>query len=710
MDKTVFLISDRMWQEVLSLVPISIWTEPPSQQPLCIATAIIHAAWVEKDDADVRGTIQFLSEDGSVCFGELRGIEYRALHPLRSPCPLVIQLSGPFDQPESLLIVEMEGGTRSVLSLPQLSLREGEEKTLYAATDGSTYADVGLQTLVLAGPDRPVQKVPTLVYHQEANGIDVDSTLHFLRRYLGRSSEAKIIHIGPLTAKLSVLLVNHCELQEQQIEPVENVRVLQAKEDEVNTWVIVARDDYRSGLVAAPFASLHHALLLFLDAGNLADYEDMTAEGKEVYLIGDIDEQVKDHLRSQAETLACHTCEEIQQFYLAQTQTDKIILVNPDDLHLQFEESNPALLDATRGDIIYCFYSKTSLVAPFLAAAKYELILPISSTHHEAIDRFLEEMIQRWNIRAQYLTIVASPEAIPMAIPIGKHPNMSIKMWVELDSRYYASLGINKAKVDLAVGRLFGITVSDCSSYVARSLFFDDLEPPPDRRALLVLTEDKIYRDGQADTTKSVDELETHLATKYYTQQIKKQFDDDELWKYLDDEVFDQVEEIWERYQKAALILYAGHGTYDGFFGVITSADLQQNQMYLSFPVIIGVACNTGGYEHLKDEVEESGDPGPRLTDLFVAQNIRRGAMGQQCAVAYAYWHEECDELLQGLYVEELTLGEAFRQAKNAELKRNEDDPSFVNLTAGKVKGDPHFVLVGDPTFRPKRASHPGNV
>lgn len=717
MDKTVFLINDRKWQDVLSLVPISIWTEPPSQQPLLIATPIIHAAWVEGDDADARGTTQFLSEDGSVCFGELRGTEYRALHPLHSPCPLVIRLSGPFDQPESRLIVETEGGTRSVLSLPQLSLHEGEEQTLYVAADGSTYADASLQTLVRAWPDRPVQKVPTLVYHQEANGIDVDSTLHFLRSYLGRSSEAKIIHIGPFPAGLKELLDSDLELREQQTEPVESVRALQAKEDDIDTWVIVARDDYRSGMVAAAFASLHHALLFFLDANNLADYENMTADGKKVYLIGDIDEQVKEHFRSQAETFACYTREEIQQFYLAQTLTDKIILVNPDDLKLEVEEYNPILLNVMQGKIDKV-YGKMSLVAPFLAAAKHELILPISSTNPYTIDYLLDDFVKETDeslgIKMQYLTIMASPEAIPMAISIGEHKTRSGDVWVELDGRHYASLGRNEAEIDLAVGRIFGITVSDCSAYVARVLFFDDMHRQPDKLALLIMTEAKVYENGVVKTVSTANELRKYMTNEYWTPDVKAQFDD--FWEYLGEEALDlaketsdpnQIEKVKcfrERYQKATLILYIGHADCNGVRGIIDTTEPYYREMYLNFPVIIGAACLTGAYEWVKRD-QKCSPKEYKLTNLFAAQNIRRGAMGQQCAVDYAYRHEECDELLRGLYVEGLTLGEAFRRAKNAELKRDEESPHFSNWTDHKVKGDPHYVLVGDPTFRPKRDS-----
>jgi hypothetical protein len=764
MGKTVYLIADRKWQDVLSLVPISIWTESPSRQPL-LTTAITRVAWREEDNADAQGTIQFLSEGGSVCFGELRGAEYQALTRSHSPCPLAIRLSGPFDQPESRLDLEMEGGIWSVLSLPQLSLRAGEERTLHVATDGSTYADDGLQTLVQAQPDRPVQKVPALVYHQEANGIDVDSTLHFLRGYLGQTSEATIIHIGPFPAGLPALLTDLCE----RTRKAESVRALQKakeKEDNIDTWVIVARDDYRSGLVAAAFASLHHAFLFFLDADNLADYEDMSAGGKKVYLIGDIDEQVKEHFKSQAETLESYTCEETQQLYLSQTLTDKIILVNPDDLKLEVEEYNPILLNVLQGEI-HRVYGRMSLVAPFLAAAKHELILPISSTNPYTIDYFLEGFVKATaksrGIKMQYLTIMASPEAIPMAISIGEHRNLSGDVWVELDGRHYASLGQNEAEIDLAVGRIFGITISDCSAYVARVLFFDDLHRQPDKAALLIINTvylaiDKYWTpDVRAQFGGSWKcfgflfsiklDLQSDLENRHPSSDLRQQFEkhdillsdsdndvsittekEGSLWRISDigrDQMYivkrirdkemlniycfgekasARAEEIRECYRDATLILYIGHADCNGVREIIDTTEPYYREMYLNFPVIIGAACLTGAYEWIKRDQRCRSDR-YKLTNLFVAQNIRRGAMGQQCAVSHAPWHEECDELLQGLYVTGLSLGKAFQEARNAEFRRHRENPDYDNATSGKIWGDAHYVLVGDPTFKPKRDS-----
>jgi hypothetical protein len=38
-----------------------------------------------------------------------------------------------------------------------------------------------------------------------------------------------------------------------------------------------------------------------------------------------------------------------------------------------------------------------------------------------------------------------------------------------------------------------------------------------------------------------------------------------------------------------------------------------------------------------------------QLSNLFAVQNIRRGAMGQQCSVDLAYYHQQTDELLHDI-------------------------------------------------------------
>jgi hypothetical protein len=177
-------------------------------------------------------------------------------------------------------------------------------------------------------------------------------------------------------------------------------------------------------------------------------------------------------------------------------------------------------------------------------------------------------------------------------------------------------------------------------------------------------------------------------------------------------------EQLRQDFLQASLILYTGHADCNGFSPAIDVVHHYTAGTLLNFPIIMGIGCYTGAYEWLRRRqlvqqeigavagiLAAPGQPDPSaylLTNLFVLQNLRRGAMGQQCAVDLAYFHEESDDLLRGLYVEGLSLGEAFRRAKNAEyIRLSMEQSRRVNSTAGKVRGDAQYVLIGDPTFVP---------
>jgi len=82
--------------------------------------------------------------------------------------------------------------------------------------------------------------------------------------------------------------------------------------------------------------------------------------------------------------------EKLQQKYVDETHTDKIMLVNPNDLNIKvIEEFQPE----KSGNPIYEIYSKTSLAAPILASAKHEVIISTTATDYREIDSFIEEKV-----------------------------------------------------------------------------------------------------------------------------------------------------------------------------------------------------------------------------------------------------------------------------------------------------------------------------
>jgi hypothetical protein len=592
----------------------------------------------------------------------------------------------------------------------------GKVRAVFMVSD-QCWQDV-LSLVPIAIRPGETRRLPVLIYHQEGDAIDVDATLHFLDSYLssneGGRSDALVVHVGDLSLGVQPTLVKvleeHCGIGRNQIRQISPIWRLQQLYQDVRTGVIIARDDYQTGLIAAPFAALQRAHLCFLDAETLRGYEAFLGGLGTIYLVGQLDGQVCDFLDSLSSTqIHRMTSEQVRREYAEQVQTDKIILVNPDDLGLYYEEPNSTLLERTSGEIRY-LYGGCSLVAPFLAAAKQEVIMPTRCTDWQAIDALLYEAITDWKPEPRFLTIVASPEAIPMSIPAEGER----KGRVEVDGRCYSSKQ-NWGGMDLAVGRIFGITVSDCSAYVARVLFFEELERPRECRALFVslqVTRTTLNRDGSARIERlfSREAMERHLSAHCWTAEVRKLFDSCSFVCGSNRVLRKSDEDDIERcYPEASLILYTGHASSEGFALAMNTSKLvrmaKQGTYLDGFPVIFGVGCRTGAYALVKAAIEAANNLDgnkPRLANLFVAQNIRRGAMAQQCSVGDAYWHDEFDDLLRAVYVEEHPIGEAIQIAKNSERSLfNGKEGGLDNFTDYKYDGDPHYLLVGDPTFVP---------
>jgi hypothetical protein len=775
-----YIIDDRNWQEVLSLVPLAVWSEPPSRQPLCLdhitaagwgahdlnirgpgqplSAAQDSIRWQSENDA---GPVDFVTGDRLIPLGRLRGARYQRLRKVRQPVPLALCFVGPMEIPRRHLWLKLQQGSPHQIALPFIRLKAGHKMTLYVATDGSTYRDARLRKLAQAGPARAVHKAPVLVYHREEQASDIEAPRQFLRTYLARFPATHVTHIGqapealrdgfflpPGAREINAVL----EIQQQ---------VLEENAGDGNLMIVIAAaDDYAVGLIAAVFAALRHALLFFIDQKNIGRYQRMAAliQDKQVVCVGGVADEVKALLGIEQAT--CYSDAELRQLYLKETLTQKLILVNPADNFSQFVVTEE---NAVVGINLHAFFGSLSLIAPFLAAAKHELILPVFSTNPHTIDQDIEAFVRKmetdWKVQAHYLTIFASPEAIPMAMSLGWHTFPYGDIWVELDSRYYGSLGANADEVDLAVGRICGITTSDCSAYVARVLFYDVLRrpaAPTDRSALFILAHDVVIKEDMAPqavapimftTLTKADELRARLFDRHLQSDVAACFDRRDIYlseKYLPEQptrrrksrsadAAQNLVELRRKFQTADLILYIGDAYYNGYQSMDTPW-FYSEQVQLNWPIIVGVGCLTGAYDWVRreqhmqlsaqklaagwlDEVRAkaalAGAPLPyvldaeqhspetfKLTDLFALQALRRGALGIQCAVDFAYFHEESDDLLRALYVEGLSLGEAFRRAKNAEYLRLPPAKSqVVNATDGKLRGDAQYILIGDPTF-----------
>ena len=265
----------------------------------------------------------------------------------------------------------------------------------------------------------------------------------------------------------------------------------------------------------------------------------------------------------------------------------------------------------------------------------------------------------------------------------------------EVDGRYYGS-SVNYGKQDRAVGRIFGVSTSDVSAYIARDLFFDDIKPQK-KEALLIVREDHQKETSGHETDGLT--LYNYATSNYWMGDVPKQFDDVHFYAGADTgaeqapAVNMNIPEVQGLYDDCYLILYSDHGGSQGFGNVVNSGVLRTNDATLLPSIILDIACATctptWGY-----------DPewGPRSDEgvTFCMENIRRGAMVYMGAVDLSYWHRMFDNILKGAFVDGKTIGEIYLEARNEE---------YTNCAAGQPPwpcGDTYYALIADPTFKPR--------
>jgi len=298
--------------------------------------------------------------------------------------------------------------------------------------------------------------------------FDADSIIYFMQQY----NAGKVTIIGETPQELDNLLIAEPELgaginqnQVQRIKP----------EDYLNYWVsyedvVYVEDNYELGLMASIYASLINAPLII--QGISLDI-DKNFEDKNIICVGNVNKNCDES----------YSLDELQKKYVDMTNTDKIVLVNPNDLNIKVEE---LFQPEKSANPIYEIYSKTSLASPILASAKHEVIFSIKldslnddskevdvTNRVYVIDDYLKQKVNSLNIGQGYLTILSSPDGIES------------RYYYEIDhSGNYLLSNADTAKysssdddflIEFATGRIFGISISDVSSYISRSIFNDQI-------------------------------------------------------------------------------------------------------------------------------------------------------------------------------------------------------------------------------------------
>ena len=397
-DKELFLISDKNWKDVLPFVSASVWTGDEldcqrgynTPEDVCVYPMLIY----HEEENFVPFIDDYISEVKINCGTE--GISFK------------LKLK---DSQDNFIAESDSHIPTKNYELHSFTFNTpiNKEEMYKIESSGTDHCGFGVGNPYVFGEysKEPSYDLSMEIFGDDSISIfDIDSSIYFMQQY----SPDRVSVIGQTPQGLDNLLVAEPELgaglSGDQIQRI-------GVENYLDYWssygdVVYVEDDYELALLASTYASLINAPLVI--EGSEPVGLDMV--GRNVACVGSptgmsCDEQ--------------YGLEELQQKYVEMTDTDKIILVNPNDLDIKVDE---VFLPEKSPNPIYEIYSGTSLVAPILASAKQELIL--TNSLEESID-FTDQMrnniissdilirdkIILYDFNPKYLTIMATPSVIP---------------------------------------------------------------------------------------------------------------------------------------------------------------------------------------------------------------------------------------------------------------------------------------------------------
>ncbi len=488
-EREVFLISEKNWKDIMSLVPLTVWTGKEdcrkgygTPEGVCVYPSLIYheennffdgnepsnyndenyymldlgtywQEFVAKENKIANLRLYMLPNYETKFYVEIRDSSDNLI--FRSDIIKIDYESYEVDIPVSanlrigekykifINIIDMSNPAYPEEDLTLLTITNSGE---YSAGESSIGKDTDFTFMVEYTP-------------QEATGYDVDSIIYFMQQL----PPSRLTIVGRAPQNILNLVASYPEnsvgagLQAHQVQQI-------TPSDYFSYWnekgkIVYVEDDYEKALMAATYASLHNSPLV-VQGSVLDDSEDCgndpcVFDSKYVILVGDVD--------CPENALFCEKSD-IEKKYLASIELDKIIFVNPADLDIFYRQEGGFTPDKIP-DPIYDLYGKTSLAAPFLASAKHEIIISAGGDNYVEFDNSLKSKINSLKIYPTYLTVMASPLAIPYKTNIGH----------AIDTTEYADFNSDKHP-DVGVGRIQGMTISDVSSYIARVLFYDNLE------------------------------------------------------------------------------------------------------------------------------------------------------------------------------------------------------------------------------------------
>jgi len=647
-NKELFLISSENWQDVLGLVPVTTWTE--GSEVIKYPSLIYYEENLEE--------LQI-----GISYGNPTGMnnEYIPYYPRyflyykRESDYGAEWINGEIFSEEFCNSEDSEGLLPVGLSINKEFISYGESAQLLVrfkncGGSGDTLEWVKLEDWPYSGfisldeyllePNEELEPGEEIILEFNLtsetlmeSSWDLDSNIYFIQQY----SPNRVTVVGEATQEIINLLTADrpfgAGLNPNQIQTINPTQYTSYWDNYYD--VVLVDDNYELALIASTYASLKNAPLV-LDEQNF-DFTD-----KHITIIGNLDCP-----QEASDCIFYETKEDLQQEYLALTNTNKIILTNYNDLNIVSPEN---FLPEKSASMIYELYSKNSLAAPFLASAKHELILNTNSIGWESVDNFIDTSILNLDFSPEYLTIIASPNAIEMSYEKiypwgGKNNFHSVDAW------QYSNINDGDLFLDLAVGRIFGLTISDTSSNIARSLFYEETT---------INTNDLLVTRGSPAST---------MAAEVYTM--------GKVLEYIGYNALITPEETnppdWKN---KFFISYNDHGGPS--WAGISSSEIPS----LDNSFITTMACATCAF---KKAIYKN--------DLFCSNAIRKGAVGYIGAVDNTgTWGQ--GDLLTELFGKEDTIGKSFLNAKNYAFLFNSPpfNPDFFPMG--------EYTLIGDPTLK----------
>ncbi len=478
--------------------------------------------------------------------------------------------------------------------------------------------------------EEELKKYPILIYHQENDNFDADSILHFINQY----NAEKVTAINNLPQELENTIKNQ-NLNIQKLSSNQFLSYWKSFKD-----IVYVEDDYDLALLASTYASLRNAPLIIsgssLDSNNIF-------EKRNIICVGNVNANCDKN----------YNLEQIQRRYLEKTNTNQIILINPNDLDIFKKDIKSTTYS---GDIQYLF-GKTSLAAPILASHRRALILPVQYSQVEEVDIEINNYIKQLNLKPEYLTILASPLAIQQNVPITR--SCGEKGKYVIDNTVYGNLDNDPyGFADLKTGRIYGFSISDVSSYIARASFYEKFM---DSESILFTAEDPGRPYTSMKLLSSIfDRFGYNTEYRGYRNPVKASD-----WK------------------NRSFINHYAHGTPTMSF--ISSEEIP----LLDNPIIFLKSCSTCGFDRLTE-----GNYGR----LFCLQAIRNGSLGTIASVVPSGFVWDFTRLNRVLSDD---LGSVFKSVHNFGRARQKwYVENLAQIDDYKLFSASFEFLLGDPTLK----------